>query len=45
MKYIVKYTNQFKKEYKTLKRRGYDVAKLHAIVDILANGKILPTFT
>ena len=38
----VKYTNQFKKDYKLIQKRGYDVNKLKYVVKLLAEGKSLP---
>ena len=42
MKYIVKKTESFKKDYKRAQRRGLDLAKLQKTVDMLANGQPLP---
>ncbi len=42
MKYTVKNTSAFKKDYKRAKRRGLDIAKLQRVVDLLANGESLP---
>ena len=42
MKYIVKKTKSFKKDYKRAQRRGLDLAKLQKTVDMLANGQALP---
>ena len=42
MKYLVKYTSQYKKEYKLLSKRGYDLTKLNKIVELLASGATLP---
>ena len=38
----VRYTNQFKKDYKLIQKRGYDVNKLKEVVQLLAEGKPLP---
>lgn len=38
----VKYTNQFKKDYKLIKKRGYDIAKLKQVVKLLTVGDPLP---
>jgi mRNA interferase YafQ len=38
----VKYTSRFKKDYKRLKKRGYDMNKLLDVVDILRKGGELP---
>jgi mRNA interferase YafQ len=35
-------TNQFKKDVKLAERRGKDLAKLRAVLDLLIEGKILP---
>lgn len=36
-KYEVKYTSQFKKDYKLAKKRGYDISLLKDIIKKLAN--------
>ncbi len=38
----VKYSNQFKKDYKSIMKRGYDISKLKYIVELLSKGEILP---
>jgi mRNA interferase YafQ len=38
----VKYTTRFKKDYKLLKKRGYDMNKLLDVIDILREGHKLP---
>ena len=38
----IRYTNQFKKDYKLIKKRGYDIEKLKNVVHILASGENLP---
>lgn len=38
----VRYSNQFKKDYKLIQKRGYDVAKLKDVVKILVEEKTLP---
>lgn len=38
VKYQIKYTNDFKKNYKKIKKQGKDVEKLKVIVSKLANG-------
>ena len=38
----VKYSNLFKKDYKLMKKRGYDLSLLQEVVEILANNKTLP---
>lgn len=42
MKYTVKFTNQFKKDYKKAQKRHKDMNILKTVVDMLANGEILP---
>lgn len=39
----VRYSNQFKKDYKLIQKRGYDVNKLKYVVQLLVEGKTLPT--
>ena len=39
--YIVKYTTQFKKDYKLAKRRGLNIKLLQEIVNKLASGETL----
>jgi mRNA interferase YafQ len=35
-------TNKFKKDYKLLKKRGYDMSLLQGVITKLANGETLP---
>ncbi|NLB70635.1 MAG: type II toxin-antitoxin system YafQ family toxin [Chloroflexi bacterium] len=42
MKYEVKFTSQFKKDFKLAKRRGLDEKKLAIVVEQLAEGLPLP---
>lgn len=42
-KYEIKYTTQFKKDYKLAKRRGLDITLLKDIISKIANGEILDT--
>ena len=42
MKYGVRHTSAFKRDYKLMLRRHLPVEKLHAVVDKLANGEALP---
>lgn len=39
---IVKYSNQFKKDYKLMKKRGLDLKLLQDVVSKLANNEALP---
>lgn len=41
MKYQVDYTNNFKKQYKKIKKQGKDLNKLYEVIEKLANGKQL----
>lgn len=41
-KYTVKFTTQFKKDYKLICKRGYDAALLQSVVTELAMGNPLP---
>lgn len=41
-KYTVKFTNQFKKDYKLAKRRGKKMELLNRTIELLANGESLP---
>ena len=38
----IRYSNQFKKDYKLIKKRGYNINKLKNIVKLLSEGKPLP---
>ena len=40
-KYIVKYTNQFKKDYKSALKRNLNINELHTVVNKLACGETL----
>ena len=42
MKYTIQRTSAFKKDYKLIKKRGYDIQKLKTVVTLLANGDSLP---
>lgn len=39
----IRYSNQFKKDYQLIQKRGYDINKLKHVVQLLAKGKPLPT--
>ena len=41
-KYKIKRASRFNKDYKTIKKRGYDVKLLEKVVSILASGEPLP---
>ena len=43
MKYTIRYSGRFKKSFKLCKKRGYDIAKLEAVIKILAEEGTLPT--
>lgn len=38
----VRYSNQFKKDYKLIKKRGYDINKLKYIIQLLIEEQPLP---
>jgi len=40
--YNLDYTNQFKKNYRLLVKRGYDMSKLESTIDILLSGNDIP---
>ena len=42
MKYQIEMSTRFKKDYKLLKKRGYNMELLKKVVDILARGESLP---
>ena len=42
MKYLIDMSSKFKKDYKLVKRRGYDVKLLKEVISLLANGEKLP---
>lgn len=42
MKYKLKVTSQFKKDYKRVKKRGLDTNELKAVIEILVEGNPLP---
>jgi mRNA interferase YafQ len=41
MKYEIKRTSRFKKDYKTMVRRGMPMQLLHDVVEQLGNGEVL----
>jgi mRNA interferase YafQ len=38
----IRYTGKFKKDYKTIKKRGYDTRLLEKVLDLLSAEKTLP---
>jgi mRNA interferase YafQ len=42
MKYTVKFTSKFKRDYKLAIKRGYPIKLLEETVSLIANGKTLP---
>lgn len=42
MKYQIEFSSRFKKDYKLAQKRGYDIALLKEVIDILASGEQLP---
>jgi mRNA interferase YafQ len=42
MKYQIEVSTRFKKDYKLILKRGYDLDLLKEVIDILANGEQLP---
>ena len=42
MKYVIKATSQFKRDLKTIKKRGYRKELLEEVVQLLADGAELP---
>ncbi|MCL1874870.1 MAG: type II toxin-antitoxin system YafQ family toxin [Synergistaceae bacterium] len=42
-KYRIAQTVKFRKDVKTLKKRGYDLSLLQTVIDILASGEALPS--
>lgn len=38
----IKFSNQFKKDYKLIQKRGYDINKLKHVVQLLSEGSPLP---
>ena len=41
-KYKIERTSRFKKDYKTIKKRGYDLNLLAEVIKLLAKGEPLP---
>lgn len=42
MKYGITYTAQFKRDYKRIRKRKFNIAELQAVVTMLAEGKTIP---
>ncbi|MCL2152613.1 MAG: type II toxin-antitoxin system YafQ family toxin [Oscillospiraceae bacterium] len=42
MKYKIERTTRFKKDYKLIQKRGYDIKLLETVVGILSKGEMLP---
>ena len=38
----IKYQTSFKKDYKRIKKRGYDIKRLEKVISLLADEKELP---
>ena len=38
----IRYTNQFKKDYKLIEKRGYDINKLKDVIKLIIEGEKLP---
>lgn len=38
----LRYSNQFKKDYKLIQKRGYDISKLKNVVQLLVEQNVLP---
>lgn len=38
----LRYSAKFKKDFKLIKKRGFDVRQLNAVIELLANGQQLP---
>ena len=45
MKYEVRFTTQFKKDLKTIQKRGYNLTLLTEVIQLLADGQKLPEKT
>ena len=41
-KYTIERTSRFKKDFKIINKRGYDIELLKEVITILANGESLP---
>ena len=41
-KYRIERASRFKKDYKTIKKRGYDIRLLQEVISMLAKGEPLP---
>lgn len=42
MKYVIEMSTKFKKDYQLAKKRGYDIRLLKEVIELLAEGKVLP---
>ena len=42
MKYEVRFTTRFKKDYKAIQKRNLDISLLHTVIFLLAEGEVLP---
>ena len=40
--YKIRYTSRFKKDYKLIKKRGYDIRLLEMVIQLLSEGVELP---
>ena len=42
MIYAVKRSTQFKRDFKVISKRGYDIGELYNVISILAKGGVIP---
>jgi mRNA interferase YafQ len=42
VKYNLKFTTQFKKDYKLIVKQGFDIKKLEVVIELLQSGSHLP---
>jgi mRNA interferase YafQ len=42
MIYTLNFGTQFKRDFKLIKKRGYDIAKIEAVFELLANDETFP---
>ena len=42
--YQLRLTNAYKKSYRRMSKRGYDMSLLHTVIDLLLQGETLPEY-
>jgi len=41
-KYDIIYSTRYRRDYKLIKKRGYDISLLDTVIELLESGEVLP---